>query len=134
MDLEVTDFSFERPSLSCLHPYSRCVLFSAWSVMYAASVPSEFFDELAAVPGDVHCLFYEPLGFQMGGDDPRQQLQQADALMNGHNQDFHSALLKAAEQGLVTLHYLGQDYFAPSVTEPKNLMSVWAFSKPARPA
>lgn len=131
MPLEVADFSFEKPDFAHLHPHHFSVVFSAWSVMYAANMSDVFFTELAAVPGEVFCLFFEPLGFQISADNSHRLYQQQDAQESGHNLNFHHALMKAADSGLIRLHYIGQDYFAPDIWGARSAMSLWVFSKPA---
>ncbi|HLO76884.1 MAG TPA: class I SAM-dependent methyltransferase [Magnetospirillum sp.] len=137
MSIEVLDCDLSMPDFSPLAGASCTLLFTAWSVMYVPSFPKSFFEELAKVPGEVTCMFFEPLGFQISATDG-MSLVQAEAFFSSeevhrspHNRDFHSVAMAAAAEGLVDLELVSKHLFLGQGKDPFQLMSLWVFRKPA---
>lgn len=105
-------FDLNRPDFDFLAGYRRVLLFSVWSLMYLRTTPPDFFDALAALPGEVTCVFCEPFGSQVSASDG-MGAEQADALGGGGlNRDFYTRFVHAAGRGQIEPLHVGKDLFS----------------------
>lgn len=125
-------FTLNAPDFSALAPYRRVLLFSAWTLMYGATLDMAFFEALAELPGEVTMFFWEPFGFQMvpGGSMSRLQLVNMTYKAE-HNMTFLDVAKKASEAGLIEIWSLLPHYFSQDENSLQ-LASVMVFHKPAK--
>lgn len=125
---ESAAFDLRRPDWSLLRDSRKALIYSNWSLMYPENLPEDFFDGLAAWPGQATLVFAEPLGFQWGnGCDltPAQRLAFHDG---GLNRNFAAVLDRATARGLLEPLVVARDIFA-SGYNPNDLVSVVACFK-----
>lgn len=124
-------FDLSRPDWSLLEGAGKALIFTSWALMYVNAVPDDFFQTLAAWPGEAILVFCEPLGFQWGGNaapSHQQILACAQGRLNGN---LAKALTEATGRGLIEPMVVAADVFSPS-HDPFDLMSVAVYAKAAR--
>lgn len=89
----------------------RTLFVSCFSLMYVSAVTLDLFRRIAAIPGEVTCLFIEPFGFQISGDDDRARGQKATVAANRSNFNFFSVFNQAVGEGLFEPLFIGRDLF-----------------------
>ncbi|CAA7626663.1 hypothetical protein MCP1_590001 [Candidatus Terasakiella magnetica] len=85
MRIEVVDFDFDKPDLGILKKFNKVLLFTSWSLMYAKTLNADFFDNIVSIPGEVKCVFIEPISFQITRDTQLSVIQHQNAVRHQHN-------------------------------------------------
>jgi len=125
MAFSCVDWRMEDPDFSCLGDSSNILVVSSLSIYCTWRFPLAFFRRLAALDATVDCLFIEPLGHQLGGDDPFTQAQVANAVDKRLNTSFWDVLTEASRDGLVEALAIARD-FDGRVDEPNAQVSLFA--------
>lgn len=112
MDFESRNLNLAAMNLGFLMPYRRILLFTAWSAMYLTATPAHLFEALAALPGEVWCVFCEPFGGQIdAGDIPGRRLAE-EMHKGGLNGDFYREFNRAAAKGVIEPLHVARNVFA----------------------
>ncbi|CAA7626994.1 hypothetical protein MCP1_60111 [Candidatus Terasakiella magnetica] len=131
MSLDVAAFDFANPCFSPVHGFSRILLFTSWSLMFVDALQDSFFAELAKIPGEVTCVFVEPVGFQINPSNDKISLDQRDTARERRwNLNFFQKLLDAQAAGLVEIEAISTDMFGP-LDDTSSIASVCVVTKPA---
>ncbi|MBC7951533.1 MAG: hypothetical protein H7Z12_06870 [Rhodospirillaceae bacterium] len=89
----------------------RTLFVTCFALQFAPVIPLDFFRRIAAIPGEVLCLFIEPVGFQISPTGDRAALQMEGARARNMNFDFLRTFNAAASEGLIEPLFIGRDLF-----------------------
>lgn len=89
----------------------RTLLVTSFTLMFAPTLGLDFFRRIAAIPGEVVCLFIEPVGFQLAPDSREADIQRKMFLRQNMNTNFFSVFNQAIAEGLLEPLFIGRDLF-----------------------
>ena len=84
---------------------------TCFSLILAPEIGIDLFRRIAAIPGQVLCLFIEPIGFQISPQNPLAARQLEATRSKNWNQDLFKAFNQAAGDGLIEPLFVGRDLF-----------------------
>lgn len=128
MRVEVVDIDFDKPDLSILKKFKKILLFTSWSLMYAKTLNTGFFNSIINVPGEVKCVFIEPISFQISRDTQLSIIQHQNAVNRQYNLDFFEKISSLANSDDAEIDGIFLNYFG--FGDPSNMATIVVATKP----
>ncbi|MGE5478369.1 MAG: hypothetical protein ACM3Q1_17070, partial [Bacteroidales bacterium] len=106
----------------------RTLFLPCFTMMFVPALSAEFFQRVADLPGEVVCLFIEPVGFQIAANDPCSPRQREAAMAKHLNLDFFATFNQAVKRGLFEPMFVGTNLFGLQ-TDPMSQASIIVAAK-----
>lgn len=100
---EFFHFDHLKPDLSNIPRKKRALVFTAHTIEQVLMIPGKWFDVVAGIADEVHCIHVEPFGFQMQDLGPATRAHAEFFSQQQWNRNFAAVAIEARDRGVIKL-------------------------------